>query len=42
MNAKYSIVIGEDEIRDNKVTIRNMLDSSQETIEFDNLNNFNF
>ena len=42
MNAKYSIVIGEDEIKDNKVTIKNMLESSQETIEFDNLTEFNF
>ena len=42
MNAKYSIVIGEDEIRDNKVTIKNMLESSQETIEFDKLIDYNF
>ena len=42
MNAKYSIVIGEDEITDNKVTIKNMLERSQETIEFDNLTEFNF
>ncbi len=42
MNAKYSIVVGEDEIRDNKVTIKNMLESSQETIEFDKLIDYNF
>jgi len=35
LNSKYAIIIGEDEIKNNTCTIKNLLDSSQETVSFD-------
>ncbi len=40
--ATYTILIGEDEIQNNTVTIKNMNESTQESIAFDDLSNYKF
>jgi histidyl-tRNA synthetase len=42
VEATYAIVIGEDELKSETVTIKNMKDSTQQTIPFSELNSFHF
>ncbi len=42
MNASYAIIIGENEMNENKVLIKNLGDSSQKEIEFEILKTYNF
>lgn len=42
INAKYSIVLGDDEIQQNSVIIKNMNDGSQETVKIEDLNSYTF
>ncbi|MCK9328667.1 MAG: His/Gly/Thr/Pro-type tRNA ligase C-terminal domain-containing protein [Candidatus Cloacimonetes bacterium] len=37
LNSTYTIIIGEDEMKNNEFTIRNMLNGSQQSINFDNI-----
>ena len=41
-NARYSIIIGDDEFNSKSVTVKNMQTSSQENISIDNLSNYQF
>ena len=36
-NARYTVIIGEDEVTENKLTIKNMSTGSQEKIKSDNI-----
>ena len=38
--AKFSIIIGEEEIKDKKVTVKNMENHNQESIKIENLMNY--
>ena len=40
LNALYTIIIGEDEIKNNKVTIKNMDKGTQDYISFDKINSY--
>ncbi len=42
VEATYALVIGEDELKSETVTIKNMKDSTQQTIPFSELNSFHF
>ena len=39
MNNKYVIIIGEDEVNNKEVTLKNMIDGSQQKIDLNNLKN---
>ena len=40
LNSKYAIIIGDNEIKNNKATIKNMSDGNQETVIFDNIESY--
>ena len=40
LNAKYSIIIGEDELQANKVIIKDMNSGEQKNVHFDKINSF--
>ena len=42
LNCKYTIIIGEDELKQNKVTVKNMETSEQTAVEIDHIENFQF
>lgn len=42
VNANWTMIIGDDEIDNNKLTIKNMKSGEQTEIDFDNILNFNF
>ena len=42
MNAKWTIVVGDNEIESNKLAIKNMKSSQQIEISLDNISDFNF
>lgn len=42
LTAKYAVVIGDDEIKENSVMVKNMLESTQETVKIEDLKNYKF
>ena len=36
-NAKYTVILGENELKSNSAVVKNMLDSTQETVSLDDL-----
>ena len=40
LNSKYAIIIGDDEIISNQLTVKNMDDGNQETINIDNIESY--